>query len=381
MRRFLWGISLGLAVATTAAASPQGDGDPSIIGGTATTLGQFPSVVVLEVPNGICTGTLITKDWVLTAAHCIDPKVLRVSNQAAVTAGTRVHFNTIDATRNPGTVVRAAETIKSASFSIDALGDNDIGLIRLASPVTDVAPSPVNLLNEMAPIGTIVTMVGYGATAISNQMPSGVGKAFFLENRVSISCASIDGSIKDANLLCYRQNDSKGKCEGDSGGPSFATINGVETVVGVTSFGDENCAMFGADTRTDAEMNFLLQHVPELRKACAVDDECDGAACLDGFCQVAPFTEGGLGSVCVSGDNCDSGQCGAGPGGMLCTTTCTPGMANNCPSGFECLDAGDTGACWPEEDDGGCCDTRGRSGPTALIAFGIVALAWRRRRR
>src|ERR1043166_3301059 len=62
-----------------------------IIGGTADTVGQFPTVVVLEIGNSLCSGTIIDKDWVVTAAHCMDPSVLGLSSQAAVTSATRVH--------------------------------------------------------------------------------------------------------------------------------------------------------------------------------------------------------------------------------------------------------------------------------------------------
>lgn len=348
-----------------------------IIGGSTPTVDQFPSVVMLRVGNGMCTGTLITPEWVLTAAHCILPALVGVGSQAQVTATTRVHFGTINLSQSQGTVVNAVETIPDTTFSLNAIGANDIGLIKLARPVTEFAPTPVNLVTANAPVGLSVTMVGYGATQQGGG--GGAGRQFYLEGRTSVGCGSFGHS--DTNLLCFSQSDNKGKCQGDSGGPSFATINGRTMVVGVTSFGDRNCAVFGADTRTDVEAEFLKMHVAGLE--CAMDADCpDARVCFEKRCIAQPFGPGGIGAPCADGSECDSGTCADGPGGKFCSERCTPG-GEACPDGFQCLEAtGGAGACWADAaiDDGGCCDASGAGAPTMLVGIGAVALGLRRRR-
>ena len=46
----------------------------------------------------------------------------------------------------------ASDTIMDPMFNVNQLGSHDMGLIKLATPVTTVAPSPVNLVAANAPI-------------------------------------------------------------------------------------------------------------------------------------------------------------------------------------------------------------------------------------
>lgn len=366
-------VSLVLAASSSAALA---GGPAPILGGTKATLDQFPTVVALEVGGGLCTGTLLTKDWVLTAAHCVSPAVLGMT-QAQITATTKVHLGTVNI-RSGGTTVGASETIPHPSFSINALGTHDIGLIKLATPVVERIPVPVNFKAEDAHVGLDVTMVGFGMTGTGGS--GGVGIEYVVEQTV-ISCQAGVGS--NANLLCFNQITGKGKCEGDSGGPSFAMVNGKMVQVGITSFGDQDCAQFGADTRIDAEKDFLTQHVPNLE--CDSDDDCaTGSKCFQNACITTPFTETGLGADCVTNADCESGACGNQGDAGKCTMGCTVGAADACPTGLECVTAGTTGACWPTpSDDGGCSSGRsdGSRAPFALLGLGVLGVLARRRRR
>lgn len=358
-----------LILATSAAASA-GTIEQPILGGTQATVGQYPSVVAIEVGGGLCTGTLIDKDWVLTAAHCL----------AGVSpTGARVHFGTVNLTKSGGNIVTSAAVYPKPTFNESALGSNDIGLIKLSKSVTDIAPLPVNLYANQAPIGVHVTMVGFGATGAG--ATGSVGVEYVVE-QTSTSCAAY--SEMDANLLCFNQTSGTGKCNGDSGGPSFAMINGRMTQVGITSFGDNNCTSFGADTRTDAEKAYLLQYIPQLE--CTTDADCPmGRMCFLKKCISQPFSPGGLGSTCTTGTDCDSGTCAMSGKDSKCSMTCTVGDATTCPDGLDCVDAGGTGACWPPDEHTGCCDTSGQNASSMLLGIALFGSLWtfggRRKRR
>jgi uncharacterized protein (TIGR03382 family) len=153
-------------------------------------------------------------------------------------------------------------------------------------------------------------------------------------------------------------------------------------VVGVTSFGDKQCASFGADTRIDIEEPFLVQHVPEL-VGCLADKDCPAhRVCFAHSCIAQPFGPNGIGSVCNTGADCDSAICAvSSQDGKRCSLTCSPSDPGTCPDGFECLKSSTSvGACWPVPG-GGCCDAGPGSPATALVGLGAVALLQRRRRR
>jgi trypsin len=371
-----------LAVLVVLAATPALAGpDRPILGGTPATAGQFPPVVALEIGGGLCSGTLIAKDWVLTAAHCVTPMEVGLPDQAAVTQNMKVFLHTLDI-RNPGPSVGATDTIPDPGFDLMHPGHNDSGLVKLAMPVTDIAPTPLNFDSSKAPVGTTVTMVGYGTTVSGGGLDtSGVE---YTVQQTAVPCSSLTAppgsTLTDVNLLCFNQTDGMGKCNGDSGGPSFAMIGGKLVEVGVTSFGSPGCTMVGADTRVDAEKAFITQHVTDLY--CAADADCaTGHECFANGCIVQPYSPGGLGASCTGNPDCESGSCAKGPmDGMTCTTSCTPGAAHACPAGLECTMASGAASCWPAPDDSGCCDASGTGASSLLLGVGVLTLALRRRR-
>lgn len=335
----------------------------AIIGGETADPADFPTVVAIT-NAGLCTGTLIHPEWVLTAAHCISPQVLG-GTQAQITANTAVRLDA--ATAFSGVPILAAETIPHPDFSVNALGDNDIGLIRLATPVTDRPVTHVNREMAAAPIGVTVTQVGYGMTQPGNQGSAGV--LHTLADKTSVACSGF--GVSDANMLCFSQTDGSGQCSGDSGGPVLVDIDGVRTVVGVVSFGDQTCQVFGANTRTDAELAFLDEHVgAELR--CVDDGVCDdGCTGEDPDC-----------TVCNNDDACGSEELCSADGSCV-SASCETAA---CPDGYVCTTRDDDGAqlCQPEDDGdgGGCCQAGAGDAQTAglLAGLGALVLGVRRRR-
>src|SRR5678816_3964516 len=98
-------------VLLTACVTPveEGELDQGIVGGQTATTTQFPTVVGLQngTGNWFCTGVLVDKDRVLTAATCIQ-------NTNAIQV--RLDDNNI-ADNAGGTVVNVSETHRHTSFN------------------------------------------------------------------------------------------------------------------------------------------------------------------------------------------------------------------------------------------------------------------------
>lgn len=251
MRTIHRSLVLGALVLPACATSPEelGHTEQSIIGGQTANPADFPTVVGLEESPGnwFCTGTLITKDWILTAAHCVE---------GTAPASIKIRFDDPDINDAAGGMVVAVSEVHShPGFSLDQMvWDDDIALLKLAAPVTDREPTPI--YREVVPAATAVLDVGYGV-ADNNEMGGGLLRKV---SKVTADCAGAnDPGVLGANLVCMDASDGRGSCFGDSGGPTFATINGMQVVAGVTSGGTgEQCgAGWDLYTSIQAELAFI----------------------------------------------------------------------------------------------------------------------------
>jgi hypothetical protein len=117
---------------------------------------------------------------------------------------------------------------------------------------------------------------------------------------------------------------------------------------------------------------------------CADASGClPGMKCEAGKCFWDPPV-GAIGDACTYPQFCTSGICTgvSGSDEKLCTQNCVPNVEDSCPMGYTCLATSSTnGACWPEEDEPGCCSTgTGAATQSIVIALGFLLVLRRRRR-
>jgi hypothetical protein len=118
---------------------------------------------------------------------------------------------------------------------------------------------------------------------------------------------------------------------------------------------------------------------------CATATTCaKGQKCEAGKCFWDP-PSGKIGDDCAYPQFCESGLCTGTKDQLICTQACTPGVADTCPGGFDCVMSGPgTGVCFFSSTGGGCCSV-GDAGGTVWAQLGLAAVAFgfvvRRRRR
>jgi V8-like Glu-specific endopeptidase len=208
----------------------------SIVNGTSDS--GHASVAYLEINKSgswyICTGTLIGKHTVLTAAHCVasDNKPYTVVGQVQATLG--------------GNTYAVSKTTIHASY--DGGNKSDFAILKLSQDVSGIAPS---YLATTAPyVGEKVTMVGFGITQ-EGGTDSGVKR--MATNTIGDVWADLIG--------VYGSSGSSGNiCRGDSGGPTFATRNGKEVLVGVHSTAQDPCGIDGYSMRVDAFYSWVYSN-------------------------------------------------------------------------------------------------------------------------
>ncbi|CAH2041379.1 unnamed protein product, partial [Iphiclides podalirius] len=238
-----------------------------IVGGVPAALGQYPyqagliTDIVGTTGRGVCGGSLISSNRVLTAAHCwFDGQ-----NQAwrvTVVLGSILLFS-------GGTRLETSVVIMHPNW-FPFLVRNDVAIIYLpSSVVTSATIAPIALPTQAEAsetfAGSRAIASGFGLTSTggsisTNQFLSHVSLSVIANSVCNIAFPAL---IQDSHI-CTSGTGGVGVCGGDSGGPLALNHNGRMIVIGITSFG----IRFGCDigypsayARVSSYLTFIGQHI------------------------------------------------------------------------------------------------------------------------
>ena len=234
-----------LAVSVTAAALLAAAAAPSsaVVGGNDASPGEYPAVAEITFGPFLCTGTLITPSWVLTAGHCSNITAGTVASPASWPPQL-INVRVGGVTQDDGERLGVSRVVMHPDYLLTS--GYDISLLQLSSNST-MAPTQVAGAGERSiwTAGTMETIVGWGVTEEGGDLPDRLQEAQ-VPMTTDAYCAGAYSDFDPQTMVCagFPQG-GVDTCQGDSGGPMFGrTSAGALRVVGTTSFG-EGCARPG----------------------------------------------------------------------------------------------------------------------------------------
>ncbi len=229
-------IAAALLCATAAPAS-------AVVGGGNASPGEYPSVAEITFGPFLCTGTLVTPNWVLSAGHCSSVTGAAVATPASWPPQL-INVRIGGVTQNDGENRTVSRVVMHPDYLLTS--GYDISLLQLSQSST-MGPTQVAGAGERSiwSPGTLATIVGWGATEEGGDVPDNLQEA-----QVPITtdayCAGAYSDFDPLTMVCAGfPEGGVDTCQGDSGGPMFGrSSTGALRVVGTTSFG-EGCARPG----------------------------------------------------------------------------------------------------------------------------------------
>ncbi|EDV38405.1 uncharacterized protein Dana_GF21864 [Drosophila ananassae] len=247
-------LVLACASLSTVQSAP-GNGYGRIVGGEDASKAQFPHQISLRnAGSHSCGGSIISKNFILTAAHCVtnqqeDGSFVAIdADRFTIRAGSNDRFS-------GGVLVNVVEVIFHEGYNTNL--HNDVAVLRLESPlIFSSSIQPIALPSVQTPDDADIIVSGWGRLKAGGDLP----RYLQYNTLKSISfekCDELIGWGLEMELCLLHEADN-GVCHGDSGGP--AIYNGE--VVGIAGFVWGSCGTTYPDgySRVWYHKEWIIQH-------------------------------------------------------------------------------------------------------------------------
>ncbi|NUP13004.1 MAG: trypsin-like serine protease [Polyangiaceae bacterium] len=342
-----------------------GSSEHPIIGGSVDEVHTSTVAILFQKPEGrgVCSGTVIARrgelGFVLTAAHCVQGEVQHVYEAVdwrdCEAGGDAEHCNAsyvpVSAKAHP-------------SYNATTGGNDDFAIVTFKGATENTSVTPVAKTADELTAGKTILLSGYGRTYAGANDPD----AEFNSQRHQVGALV---SSLTARWIMIDGSTGKTACFGDSGGPAFDTIDGVQHVVGVAANGDANCEEVANYGRvTDVYESFILPIIgADVEPPCA-DCGSGGAASNTG----GSGAGGEFPESCAPGTGSEAVVDGAGGGAVGGSSD------GGSDDGADSSDEESTDPCQLVAFQCGVSNAGASSGGGAAAAFIVAWLIARRRR-
>ena len=242
-----------------------------IVGGTDADPAQWPFLVGIFDPNfgaPFCGGSLINRQWVVTAAHCV------VVSAGVVKSSISVRQSAPNG-QPKGAEFQVARVIPHPEYA-SAESKNDVALLRLAAPM-NIETSKIAMLattdteNVWSGAGACAAVAGWGLTIQRTGLPGhlqAVNVPIVNQQDCRAAYTPTHDIQAKAHICAGYMPGGKDSCYGDSGGPLIVRAGPTGALlVGIVSFG-EGCArpnQPGVYTRVSSYVDWITSTIEQNR--------------------------------------------------------------------------------------------------------------------
>jgi len=223
-----------------------------IVGGDFALGTDLVAQSTVGLSNG-CTGTLITDNIIMTAAHCLMAgQEIEVIFGLSFQEGIRVSTTAIAIHPSYSSTAGGGQHPDRPSLR----PIHDIALIKLSTfAPTGFLPAPLGSAQDLVN-GAELILAGFGQTAAQNGSFGRLKQVRTIFNFYN----------EDALEVVFGPTPGRSACRGDSGGPMYREVGDQIVVIGVTSRGFPAlgaCSGNGNYTEIEAHLNWIEETINE----------------------------------------------------------------------------------------------------------------------